>query len=56
MCGGFIIDSSSRGDSSATQVFLDNSDQSLTWTCAPSHWEVKPQAYEESNGKTYSIY
>lgn len=56
LCGQFIIDSSAKGDSSATQVFLDNSDPSITWTCSPTHWQVKPQNYEESEGRTYSLY
>lgn len=54
--GQFIIDSSAKGSSSVTNWFLDNTDPKLTWNCAPSHWAVKPQDYQKSNGKTFSVY
>jgi hypothetical protein len=54
--GNFIIDSSAKGDSSCTEWFLDNCPKDLMWNCKPTHFDVKPQAYSESHGKTFDVY
>lgn len=54
--GSLIIDSSATGDNSCTEWFLDNSPRELTWNCRPTHYEVKPQAYKESQGRTFDVY
>lgn len=54
--GNLIIDSSAAGDNSVTEWFLDNCPRELTWNCKPTHYEVKPQAYKESGGRTFSVY
>lgn len=54
--GNLIIDSSAKGNNSVTEWFLDNTPPSRTWFCHPTHFEVKPADYEESKGKTFSVY
>lgn len=54
--GNLIIDSSAKGDSSVTEWFLDNTPKDLTWNCHPTHFAVKPDAYKESRGRTFSVY
>jgi len=56
MVGNLIVDSSAKGDASATEWFVDNTPPDLTWNCHPAHFEVKPQDYKESGGKTFSVY
>jgi hypothetical protein len=54
--GNLIIDSSAKGNNSCTEWFLDNSPSDLTWYCKPTHYEVKPQSYKESHGRTFPVY
>lgn len=54
--GNLIIDSSAKGDNSCTEWFKDNAPSDLTWDCKPTHFEVKPDSYKESEGKTFSVY
>lgn len=56
LAGQFIVDSSARNSGDAQQVFLDNAPSELTWTCAPAHFEVKPQDYKQSGGRTFPLY
>lgn len=56
MVGHMILDSSAKGENGPTELFLNNTDPSKTWNCTPSHWEVKPQDYKESQGKTFRVY
>lgn len=56
MVGNLIIDSSAKGDNSATEWFLNNSPKELTYYCHPAHYEVKPQDYKDSKGVTFPIY
>ena len=54
--GNLIIDSSAKGNNSCTEWFLDNAPEDLTWYCKPTHFEVKPQSYKESKGRTFPVY
>lgn len=54
--GHFIVDSSAKGDSSATEVFLENTDPRLTYNCRPAHYDVRVDMYRPSKGKTFSVY
>lgn len=54
--GNLIIDSSAKGDNGVTEWFKENSPRELTWDCHPAHFEVKPQDYKESAGRTFDIY
>lgn len=54
--GNVIIDSSAKGNNSCTEWFLDNSPADLTWNCRPTHFEVKPESYRESAGRTFPVY
>lgn len=56
MVGGLFIDSSVSGDQAAGEVFLENSDPRYTIHTQPSHWEVRPELYKSSNGKTFPVY
>lgn len=56
MVGNLIIDSSSKGDNSSTEWFLDNSPRELTYYCHPTHFAVKPQDYVDSKGVTFPVY
>lgn len=54
--GNFIIDSSAKGDSDATEWFLENTDPKFTWNCKPAHYEVRTNLYKESGGKTFKVF
>ena len=54
--GNFIIDSSAKGDSDATEWFLENTDPKFTWNCKPAHYEVRTNLYKESEGKTFKVF
>lgn len=56
MVGNLIVDSSATGDSSCSEWFLDHTPPEKTWNCHPAHYEVKPQDYKESGGKTFNVY
>lgn len=56
MVGNLIVDSSAKGDNAATEWFLDNSPREYTYYCHPAHYEVKPQDYRDSAGRTFPIY
>lgn len=56
LAGQFIIDSSARGASGPTEVFLENTDPAYTWNCAPPHYEVRPDMYRTSKGQTCAVY
>lgn len=55
-CGFFIVDSSAKGSSDCTEWFLDNTDPRYTWNCKPAHYEVRPNMYKESRGKTFKVF
>lgn len=54
--GFFIIDSSARGNEDSTEWFLDNTDTRYSYVCKPAHYEVRPEMYKESKGKTFKVY
>lgn len=54
--GMFIIDSSSKGSQSCTEWFIENTDSDYTWNCHPAHWEVRPNMYKQSQGKTFKVW
>ncbi len=54
--GQFIIDSSAKGSSGPTELFLENTDPRFTWNCRPAHYEVRTNMYTESAGRTFSVY
>ena len=54
--GAFIIDCSAKGLSSPVNTFLENSEPQHTWYCCPPHWEVRPEMYRQSGGKTFYAY
>lgn len=54
--GNFIIDSSAKGDTDATEWFLENTDPRYTWNCKPAHYEVRKNLYKESAGKTFKVF
>ena len=54
--GNFIIDSSAKGDTDATEWFLENTDPRYTWNCKPAHYEVRTNLYKESAGKTFKVF
>lgn len=56
LAGGMIIDSSAKGASGPTEIFLENADPEFTWNCHPTHWEVRPGMYSRSEGKKFSVY
>ena len=56
LVGGFIVDSSAKGNSGPTTTFLENADPLQTWNCSPSHYEVRPDMYKESKGRTFPVY
>lgn len=35
---------------------MDNTDPTYTWNCKPSHFEVRPNLYKISGGKTFSVF
>lgn len=54
--GNFIIDSSAKGNTDATEWFLENTPSDLTWNCKPAHYEVRKNLYKKSNGKTFKVF
>ena len=56
MVGNFIIDSSAKGNNSAAEWFLEQTDPEKTWNCKPTHYQVRGSLYQESKGKTFSVY
>lgn len=56
LVGGLLLDSSAKDSSDATEWFLEHSDPELTWNCKPAHYEVRPNLYTKSEGKTFKVY
>lgn len=56
LCGGMILDSSCAGSGGPTETFLENADPKYTYFIDPPHWKVRPNMYERSEGKTFTIY
>ncbi|MBP3732528.1 MAG: hypothetical protein J6I84_04705 [Bacilli bacterium] len=54
--GQIIIDSSAKGVLDSTKWFVENSDPKYTWFDSPAHYEVRPQDYKESDGKTFKVF
>lgn len=56
LAGQFIVDSSAKGNSDCTEWFLENTDPRRTWNCKPAHYEVRPEMYRESRGRTFKVF
>lgn len=56
LVGHFIIDSSARGATDATEWFKENTPSELYYSCTPAHYEVRPGMYEESAGRTFRVF
>ena len=54
--GQFIVDSSAKGSADSVQLFLENTDPRYTWNCCPSHWAVRKNLYQRSEGKTFNVF
>jgi hypothetical protein len=56
LVGNLILDSSAKDDSDATEWFLEKSPAHLTFNVKPAHYEVRPEMYKKSEGKTFPVY
>lgn len=56
LAGGIILDSSVKGEAGPTELFLENTEKEFLWHCKASHFEVRPNLYARSGGKTFSVY
>ena len=55
--GGVIADSSAKdSDHGATQKFEESVPPSELFTISPSQWEVRPELYRESEGRTFKFF
>jgi hypothetical protein len=54
--GNFILDSSAKDNQDISEWFLENSIPELSWNCKPTHYEVRTNLYEKSQGKTFKVY
>lgn len=56
MVGHFIADSSARSTTDATPWIIDNVNKEMAFVCSPAHYEVRPNMYTKSNGKTFKVF
>ena len=55
--GGVIADSSAKdSDNSASRRFEERTPERELFKMAPAQWEVRPELYAESNGRTFRFY
>lgn len=54
--GNIILDSSPKGNGACTDWFIEQTPPEKLWVCSAAHYEVKPQSYLESQGRTFPVY
>ena len=54
--GLYIVDSSPKDSGSAVDFVYENVDRKYLFYCSPAHYEVRPNMYKESKGKTFKVY
>lgn len=55
--GGVVADSSAKdAEFGASQKFEESVPEKELFKISPSHWQIRPENYRESNGKTFKFY